>query len=162
VGGGGGPPVPVGASSESSSASASASAVPSDRPTVDSLPPEAVALAGKLFNLAREGNADLLQYVDAGIPPNLTNGTGDTLLMLAAYHGHASLVGELIKRGADVDAVNVKGQAPIAGAVFKGHDEVVQTLFEAGADVDGGHPSARACAAMFKRQNLIELFESKK
>lgn len=135
---------------------------PSDRPSVDSLPPEALQLATKLFDLARAGStAELIQYVSHGIPPNLTNQAGDTLLMLAAYHGHADTVRELIAAGADVDAVNNKGQAPIAGAVFKMHDEVVRALWDAGADPKAGHPNALDCAKMFKREDLATLFSSR-
>ena len=71
--------------------------------------------------------------------------------MLAAYHGHAAVVAGLAGRGADVDRVNDRGQAPLAGAVFKGEDEVVATLLGLGADPDAGTPSARATAEMFGR-----------
>lgn len=57
------------------------------------LDPEAVELAGRLFDMARTGDAaGLASYVDAGVPVNLTNESGDTLVMLAAYHGHADAV----------------------------------------------------------------------
>ncbi|WOO85266.1 Putative ankyrin repeat protein [Vanrija pseudolonga] len=132
------------------------------RPTVDTLPPEAIALAGKLFDLARAGTtADLEQYIDAGIPANLTNQSGDTLLMLAAYHGHADTVKMLLGKGADPDALNAKGQSPIAGAVFKLHNDVVHTLLDGGADIHAGQPNALDCAKMFKRDDLLKLFEAK-
>ena len=75
--------------------------------------------------------------------------------MLAAYHGQASLVGELARRGADVDALNARGQSPLAGAVFKGEAEVVAALLERGADLDAGAPSARATAEAFGRTDLL-------
>jgi uncharacterized protein len=113
-------------------------------------------LAGRLFEMARRGDADpLAAYVDAGVPVNLTNDAGDTLLMLAAYHGHAPAVRVLIARGADVDRVNDRGQAPLAGAVFKGEDEVVRALVDAGADPLGGHPTAVDTARMFGRDDLL-------
>lgn len=120
-------------------------------------PPADVAeLAGRVFDMARHGDAaTLAAYVDAGVPVNLTNDAGDTLLMLAAYHGHAPAVGALIARGADVDRVNDRGQAPLAGAVFKGEDDVVRALVEAGADPLGGHPSAVDTARMFGRDDLL-------
>ena len=117
---------------------------------------DVAALAGRMFDLARHGDADTLAaYVDAGVPVNLTNGSGDTLLMLAAYHGHASAVRSLIARGADVDRLNDRGQAPLAGAVFKGEDEVVAALVDAGADPRGGHPTAVDTARMFGREDLL-------
>lgn len=117
---------------------------------------EVVDLAHRLFDMAREGRAaQLAAYVDAGAPADLTDPHGNTLLMLAAYHGHADLVRELARRGADVDRLNDRGQSPLAGAVFKGADEVVRTLLELGADADAGTPTARQTAQMFGRTDLL-------
>ena len=127
--------------------------------TVDQLPPEAIELATKLFDLARAGSTDqLAQYVSAGIPANLTNHKGDTLLMLAAYHGHAETVKVLLEKGADADAINDRGQSPIAGAVFKGHHEVVKVLKDGGADIHAGQPNAVEAAQMFKREECLRIF----
>lgn len=46
--------------------------------------------------------------------------------MLAAYHGHASVVSLLIRQGADPNQLNDRGQSPLAGAIFKKEDEVVE------------------------------------
>lgn len=83
--------------------------------------PEVVELATKIFDLARRGQTEeLVAYVDAGVPANLTNDRGDSLLMLAAYHGHADAVRALLARGAEADRINDRGQTPLAGAAFKG------------------------------------------
>ncbi|OQO15091.1 hypothetical protein B0A48_00473 [Cryoendolithus antarcticus] len=127
---------------------------PGPRPT---LPPEALDLATKLFNLARNGDTALLtQYITAGIPPNLTNSSGDTLLMLASYHNHMSTVEMLIAKGADVDAVNDRGQSILAGAVFKGYEEVVGVLVQAGAGVRIGKPTAVETAVLFRREGILD------
>lgn len=89
---------------------------------------------------------------------NLCNEKGDTLLMLASYHGHADAVRALIERGADVDRLNDRGQSPIAGAVFKGAIDVVRVLTEAGADPHAGHPSAVDSAKMFEREDYLQLW----
>lgn len=121
--------------------------------------PEVVALAAKVFGLARRGETDTLAaYVDAGVPANLANDRGDSLLMLAAYHGHASAVTALAGRGADPDRANDRGQTPLAGAVFKGEREVIDALLAAGADPAGGTPSAVDTARMFGKDDLLELF----
>ncbi|PZR55135.1 ankyrin repeat domain-containing protein [Xylanimonas oleitrophica] len=105
----------------------------------------------QMFDLARAGADLLLEFVDAGVDPNLTNEQGDSLLMLAAYHGHAELVRGLAARGADVDALNLRGQSPLAGAVFKANDTVIEALVELGADPDVGVPTARQTAQQFGR-----------
>ena len=116
----------------------------------------AVELAHQMFDLARDGRADRLDaYVEAGVPVDLTDAAGNTLLMLAAYHGHASTVAVLVRRGADVDRVNDRGQTPLAGALFKGEDDVVRTLLGAGADPDLGSPTARATAVLVERTDLV-------
>ncbi|MEV5243140.1 ankyrin repeat domain-containing protein [Streptomyces cinnamoneus] len=122
--------------------------------------PEVLQLAAKVFDLARHGDTDTLAaYVDAGVPVNLTNDRGDSLLMLAAYHGHAATVTSLLERGADPDRPNDRGQTPLAGAVFKGETEVVRLLVGHGADPTAGVPSAVDTAAMFARQDLLDLLQ---
>jgi ankyrin repeat protein len=121
---------------------------PSPKPSAgqpDKLPVE----LEQMFDLARAGAGLLLEFVDAGVDPDLTDPAGNSLLMLAAYHGHAALVTGLAGRGADVDRLNARGQSPLAGAVFKRNDDVVAALLAAGADPDAGAPSARATAQMF-------------
>ncbi|QNN52838.1 ankyrin repeat domain-containing protein [Nocardioides mesophilus] len=115
-----------------------------------------VELAHQMFDLARAGDAErLAAYVDAGVPVDLTDAAGNTLLMLAAYHGQADTVLALAARGAAVDRPNDRGQTPLAGAVFKGEGAVVQALLAAGADPGAGTPSARQTAAMFGRADLL-------
>ena len=113
-----------------------------------------VALA---MDLARQGEtAELLEFIDRGLPLDVQDAEGNTLLMLAAYRGNLVTVRALIERGADVDRRNARDQSPIAGALFKGEDEIVRALREAGADLDAGTPSARATAEMFGRAHLLE------
>lgn len=117
-------------------------------------------LAGRLFAMARTGDAvSLASYLDAGVPVNLSNESGDTLVMLASYHGHADAVRALVERGADVNKPNDKGQTPLAGAVFKGEDDVVRALVDGGADPHGGHPSAIDAARMFGREDYLGLLD---
>ncbi len=119
--------------------------------------PELVELAHEMFDLARAGEGErLAAYVDAGVPADLTDASGNTLLMLAAYHGHPATVALLVERGAAPDRVNDRGQSPLAGAVFKDEQDVVQALLSVGADPDAGTPSARETAAMFGRPDLFE------
>lgn len=115
------------------------------------LPPEALEFAHKMFDFARSGDLALLEYVDHGLAADLRDSGGNSLLMLAAYHGNAQLVTELANRGADPDLANVRGQTPLSGAVFKGEDGVVAALLSAGADASLGVPSAIETAKMFNK-----------
>ena len=121
--------------------------------------PEVLQLAAQAFDLARQGDTDrIAAYVDAGVPADLTNDRGDTLVMLAAYHGHAEAVRALLQRGADPNRANEKGQTPLAGAVFKGGQEVISALLDGGADPSAGAPSAIEAARIFGKDELLALF----
>ena len=121
---------------------------------------EVLQFAAKIFNLTRQGSTDTLAaYVDAGVPANLCNDKGDTLVMLAAYHGHAQTVTALLERGADPDRPNDRGQTPLAGAVFKGEQAVIEALLDGGADPTAGIPSAVDTARMFGLNDLVTLFQ---
>ena len=145
------------ASSQSTTQNQSQSTPPRD---VSQLPPEALDLVTKLFDFARQGKTpELRQYLTAGIPLNLPNHKGDTLLMLASYYGQVETLQMLVEKGADVNVLNDRGQSPMAGAVFKGYDEVVKILVEAGADFRAGQPNAVESAMMFKREECMRMFD---
>lgn len=118
-----------------------------------------IELATRIFGFARAGQTnELAAYLDAGTPVNLANDRGDTLIMLAAYHGNADTVRALLEHGADPNQANDIGQTPLAGAVFKGEDEVVAALVDGGADPNAGTPSAIEAARMFGKDDLLSLF----
>lgn len=60
-----------------------------------------------------------------------------TPLRIAATAGHGSCVDLLIRKGAEVDLVDVKGQTALYMAVVNGHLESTRLLLEAGADPNG-------------------------
>ncbi|MFD5899349.1 ankyrin repeat domain-containing protein [Streptomyces sp. NPDC060366] len=149
--------------SETPDDAASAGAAPqSGAPGGGAPDSDVVELATKVFDLARRGETETLAaYVDAGVPVNLTNDRGDSLVMLAAYHGHAPAVTALLSRGAEADRPNDLGQTPLAGAVFKGEDAVIRALLTGGADPTAGTPSAVDTARMFGKTDLLELFAAR-
>ncbi|PWI15826.1 hypothetical protein DI272_17865 [Streptomyces sp. Act143] len=109
------------------------------------------------LDLAREGRTEALrEFVAHGLPVDVCDAAGNTLLMLAAYHGHADTVRALLELGADPDLRNARDQSPVAGALFKGADDVVAVLRRAGADLDSGTPTGRAAAALFGRAHLLQ------
>ncbi|KAI0315837.1 ankyrin repeat-containing domain protein, partial [Amylostereum chailletii] len=130
--------------------------------TASDLPAETINFAHRMFDAARNGDSPILiQAIEAGLPPNLTNDGGNTLLMLAAYAGHTDLVAALLDRGADPNRLNDRGQSPIAGAVFKGSDAVVRVLVERGADPCAGTPNAIQSARMFGKTDLLDVLGAK-
>jgi uncharacterized protein len=127
-------------------------------PRVAELDEETLAFAHRMFDLARSGGAEeLAGNVAAGLPANLTNDKGDTLLILAAYHDHPETVVALLANGADPNRVNDRGQSALSAAVFRQNPESVKALLAAGADPDAGTPSALATAEFFKLPAMADL-----
>ncbi len=113
------------------------------------------------FDLAREGETEELSVrVDAGLPVNLTNGSGDSLLILAAYHNQPDTVLALLDRGADTARVNDRGQTALAAAVFRQSRSSVAALLDAGADPDLGIRSAVAIATFFDLPEMLSLLQA--
>lgn len=110
-----------------------------------------------MFDFARSGDVSLAKYVDQGLPVNLTNSAGDTLLILAAYHQHVELVDALVERGADHTRVNDRGQTALAAAVFRQSRQVAERLLAAGADPALGAQSALDIARFFELRDMQAL-----
>lgn len=120
---------------------------------------EVAEFASKLFDLARNGDVSLIEYIKQGVSVDLVNQDGQSFVMLAAYNGHAELVKALAEAGADVNLLNDRKQSPLAGAIFKKEDAVIDALLEAGANPKAGTPSAVDTAMMFGREDLLGRFE---
>jgi len=55
-------------------------------PAVSELPPEAIAFASKMYDAARAGQLDIFQQaLPAGLPANMTNEKGDSLVSLFSF-----------------------------------------------------------------------------
>lgn len=124
---------------------------------------EQLDLLHAMFDLAREGRTgQLAAYLDAGVPVDLSNSNGDTLLVLAAYHSRVDTVRALLDRGADHARVNHRGQSALVAAVFRQDEEIVRALLRAGADPDAGRPSARETAAFFELPEMAALLDAQR
>ncbi|GAA0910682.1 ankyrin repeat domain-containing protein [Virgisporangium ochraceum] len=109
-----------------------------------------LAYLHSVLDLARQGRTDdLLAAIDAGVPVNLTGGSGDSLLILAANHDHPGTVAALLAAGADPDRVNDRGQTALGAAVFRRSRDSVDALLAAGADPHAGERSAAQVATFF-------------
>ncbi|KXK62011.1 hypothetical protein AWW66_10740 [Micromonospora rosaria] len=127
----------------------------------DELDTEALAFAHRMFDLARAGSTgELAGQIDAGLPVDLTNDKGDTLLILAAYHARPDTVAALLARGADPRRINDRGQSALAAAVFRRDAEAVRALLAAGADPEHGDPSAVDTARFFDLPEMLALLRA--
>jgi ankyrin repeat protein len=70
---------------------------------------------------------------------NLTNTGGNTPLHLAAACGNVEATKTLVKRGADLNEMNIIGFTPIMMALYNKKLEVVYYLMEISADIHVPH-----------------------
>jgi ankyrin repeat protein len=83
--------------------------------------------------IKRGDEAALRTALDQHLDPNLTNQNGWSLLMLAAVEGSVPLGQMLIEKGANLVALNGKGDTPLSIATQKGHTAFVELLRQHGA-----------------------------
>jgi uncharacterized protein len=113
------------------------------------------------LELARDGSTEELRdRIIRGVPANLTGASGDSLLILAAYHNHPETVRMLLEQGADPDRVNDRGQTALGAAVFRRSPESVRSLLDAGADPLGGGRSAVSIAEFFELDDMTALLDA--
>ena len=108
-------------------------------------------IGGTPFLLAaRTADAEYMRLlVELGADPDLTNEDGSTALMVAAGLGTSSpgedpgteseaveAVTLALELGADINAVDLKGETAMHGAAYKHLPGVVRLLAERGADID--------------------------
>jgi ankyrin repeat protein len=109
-----------------------------------------LAFLHSTFDMARNGETErLLALVDQGLPADLTDAKGDTLMILAAYKDQDAIVRGLVERGADVNRLNDKGQGALTCAVFRQNEPLTRFLLEHGADPRLGAQNALAVTDMF-------------
>lgn len=99
-----------------------------------------VAELGEFFANCRAGRvAEVLAQLDRVGGTAVRSPEGWTPLIVASFHGHVDLARELIRRGADVRAVNSKGTSVLmyakSAALRDGNYAMMDLLLAAGADV---------------------------
>ncbi len=123
---------------------------------------ETYEMIQQLFQLVRSDDAARLKGLfERGFDaPNIRDGKGNSLLMLASYNGQLEMTRVLLEHGGDPQIANDMGQIPLAGAAFKGNTEMTRLLIEHGADVNARMPDGKTAlmfAAMFDRTKIIDL-----
>ncbi len=123
---------------------------------------ETYEMIQQLFQLVRSSDAARMRGLfERGFDaPNIRDGKGNTLLMLASYNGQLEMTRVLLENGGDPQLANDMGQIPLAGAAFKGDLKMAQLLIEHGAEVNARMADGKTplmFAAMFNRTEIIDL-----
>ena len=112
------------------------------------------------LDFARQGQtSELKAMLEAKMPINLCDHKGNSLLMLAAYHGNEETTLMLLQMGACVDQKNDRGQTPLAGVCFKGYFNIVKLLVQAGANIhenNGLGTTPLFFASMFGHKQIVQ------
>ncbi len=121
-----------------------------------------IELQQMALDFAREGDSDTLQsMIKSGLPIELKDSRGNTLLMLSAYNGNYETAKMLVEMGADVNSVNDHGHSIIAGVAFKGYLDICKLLVENGAIIDNRFSKSPVVfASMFGRVDIVEYLQS--
>jgi len=121
-------------------------------------------LPDEAAELARKGDTvGLAALIKGGLAVDAQDAKGNTLLMLASYHGKAETVAMLLKARATVDLRNAKGQTPLGGVAFKGYADIATLLLDAGADpvADQGGSTPGDFATTFGRHDILVLLKER-
>lgn len=123
---------------------------------------EAYEMIQQLFQLVRTGDAARLKglFERGFAAPNIRDGKGNSLLMLASYNGQLEMTRVLLEHGGDPQLANDMGQIPLSGAAFKSDAAMTRLLIEHGADVNAQMPDGKTAlmfAAMFNRIEIIDI-----
>jgi ankyrin repeat protein len=116
-------------------------------------------------DLARNGKTpELAAMLKAGQSVDAQDAKGNTLLMLASYHGKAEVVKLLLNSGATVDLRNAKGQTPLGGVAFKGYVDIATLLLDAGADpvADQGGSTPADFATLAGKTEILALLQARR
>jgi hypothetical protein len=129
--------------------------------TGKTMDPETIDFLRQIFGLVREGDTERLAgLIERGMPVNFRNEKGDSLIMLATYHGRLETSKLLLEAGADANVANDQGQTPLAGVAYKGYDDIAALLLKHGASVEGNSPDGKTpfmMAAMFNRVGILKM-----
>lgn len=130
--------------------------------TAPKMDEETYEMIQQLFQLVRTSDAERMRGLfEKGFDaPNIRDGKGNSLLMLASYNGQIEMTRVLLKHGADPQIANDMGQIPLAGAAFKGNAPMTKLLIEHGADVNARMADGKTAlmfAAMFDQTEIIDL-----
>ena len=92
---------------------------------------------GDIFEAAQSGNVSMIEnYLDLGVPPDLVDEEGWSILHHAASHGQVEVMKLLHSRGCSVDPVDRHGRTPLHHAAASGECGSIGVLVELGSNVN--------------------------
>jgi ankyrin repeat protein len=100
-----------------------------------------------IFSFARhERCADIERMLDRGIPINVRDEYGNTLLTIACQNGSKRVAKIVLRRGADINSRNHKGNTPLHYCFQYGYgDSLGEYLISKGADPSVRNNAGRTC-----------------
>lgn len=89
-----------------------------------------------IFSYARHGRVESVErLLDRGIPMNVRDEYGNTILVIACQNGNKRIAKAVLRRGADINARNYKGNTPLHYCYTYGYGNTLgQYLIQKGAD----------------------------
>ena len=91
----------------------------------------------QLLQAVEAGNeAEVRRLLDAKVPVDSVDRTGNTALYFSACRGHAAIAALLLDRGANINAVGPSKDTPLHCAAMLSKPEVAKLLIERGAEVN--------------------------
>ncbi|KAG9478956.1 hypothetical protein GDO78_012563 [Eleutherodactylus coqui] len=128
-------------------------------------------LEEQLLRDARNGNVDgvrtLLEgYKKGELTINIDckgkskSNMGWAPLHLACYFGHKEVVADLLKAGADINALNDMGDTPLHRAAFTGRKELVILLLDSNSDTTVINGGGRTAADVAKDKEIKAMLEA--
>ncbi len=114
------------------------------------------------ISAAREGDLKTIEeYVKEKLPLDVKSSRGDTLLILAAYHGHSEIVELLASQPSiKIDELNKMGFTALSGAAFKGDAKITKILLKYKANPNTANESGQTplmLAAMMGREEVAKI-----
>jgi ankyrin repeat protein len=116
---------------------------------------------------AEAGHEEMVRLLlKARADPNLTLTNGETPLMMAARNGNVAVIGQLLSRGAQIDATEkLRGTTALMWAAANGNTDAVRLLVKKGANVEAHSaaisPGRKPYLADASRSRLQEFIDQR-
>ena len=114
-----------------------------------------------IFSRTRHGRyAEVDQILSVGIPVDVCEEAGNTVLILAAQQGHVELCQLAVACGAAVNKQNLRGNTALHYCFSYGYKALVDVLISHGADKTIRNVDGRPCTAGFEERDESWMTES--